>query len=267
MRKLVEAAKKRLPGVDEREIEEKLRILIEEFRIDEKEAVRAVVNKLAREHGVNLEPPTLKVSELEDFNGTVNLKFKVLKVAEVKSKKVSRRLVVGDETGVTSALVIRDVKANFEAGKVYTVKGAFKGEALVITKGCIVVEEEGEDIEVPPITFGGAIVAITKTSGIVPRCPECNRIVKRGQCEEHGKVKPKPSFEARVTIDDGKVPRNVTISEEKLTELSGLTRKEAIEMRINYTEEVLYNELAKRLIGKYVKVTVDDGKSLVEVIE
>lgn len=263
LEELVEKASKRLPGVDKKEIEEKLRLLIEEFRVPEREALRSVITNLSKQYKIEVQTPTVKINELDNVNGEVKITFKVLGVREIKSEKVKYRLTIGDETGHTTALVLKGVKKEFEPGKVYTVKGAYKGESLLITKGALIFEEE-TDLDVPPLTYTGVIVSITNNSGIVPRCPECGGVMKKGLCSEHGKVKPKGSYEARIAVDDGKIVRNVTVRGKELVELSGLPLKEAAKIRTEYDNDTLNAELASRLIGRYVKVTIRDGEAIVE---
>ena len=62
LEELVEKASKRLPGVGKKEIEEKLRLLIEEFRVPEREALRSVITTLAKLYNIEVHTPTVKIN-------------------------------------------------------------------------------------------------------------------------------------------------------------------------------------------------------------
>jgi replication factor A1 len=49
----------------------------------------------------------------------------------------------------------------------------------------------------------GVIIDIRSGSGIIFRCPECNRVVKNGSCRIHNEVKSKPDLRIKAIIDDG----------------------------------------------------------------
>jgi len=256
---LVERVAARIPRASREEIERKLKTLIEEFKVPENEAVKTVVNSFARVYG-NEKPALVKIAELPGVNGSVNVRFKVLRKREIKSEKVSTKLLIGDETGTLNAIVMKGATAvEFVPRKVYTVKNAFNGtDVLVITKMTSVLEED-TDLKVKPFTYEGAIVAIGKNSGIVLKCPTCETTLLAGACPKHGKVRPKASYEARILVDNGHVARTELISNEELEKISGLSIEEATELRgLHASNEVVFTELISRLIGRYVRVERGD---------
>jgi replication factor A1 len=61
------------------------------------------------------------------------------------------------------------------------------------------VERNGAlDVEVE-----GTVIEIRKGSGLVQRCPECNRVIQEGSCVVHGAVEGKADMRMKLVIDDG----------------------------------------------------------------
>lgn len=239
------------------EVEKKLRILVREFGVPEEEAVRCVVNQLRRDLGITNIPRTAKIGELKNGE-TVNLNFKVLRIGKPNSEKITSILTIGDETGITRAVVLKGSTAlTFEVGKCYTVKNALSRDGVLITKSSTVFEIN-EDIKVKPSLFRGAIVGIGKASGFVARCPQCHSIIVSATCKTHGKVKPIINYEAKIVVDNGERAITVTARENDLS-LLGLSKEEANGIRTIYaSNEPVYAELVSRLIGRYVDVEIGE---------
>ena len=52
------------------------------------------------------------------------------------------------------------------------------------------------------IATRGTIVSVREDSGIIMRCPECRRVLREGQCFEHGAVKGNEDVRLRLVLDD-----------------------------------------------------------------
>ncbi|MEM3504620.1 MAG: hypothetical protein QW532_00130 [Archaeoglobaceae archaeon] len=254
---LVREVEKRVPVKNREDVEKKLKILVTEFKVPAEEAVRSVVNSIRKELGIVDAFKDVKIAEIREGE-SVNLKFKVLKLFEGRSEKIECTMLVGDETGIARAVVLKGAtEIKFETGKCYAVKRALIRNGIMITKVSS-VSEIGEKIAVKPITFTGAIVSVGKLSGFVARCPECGAAIST-ICKKHGKVKPVIRYEARIVVDNGEKAISVPVSENDLEKISGLSRKEAQEIRMEYSSnEPVLMELTGRLIGKYVKVEMGE---------
>lgn len=239
------------------EIEKKLQILVKEFGVPGDEAVRCVVNQLRKDLGITSVPRTAKISDLKNGE-SVNLNFKVLKIGKANSEKISALLTIGDETGITRAVVLKNATAvAFEVGKCYNVRNALSRDGVLITKSSTVFEIN-ENIKVKPTRFRGAIVGVGKASGFVARCPQCQSIIVGATCKTHGKVKPVLNYEAKIVVDNGEKAITITAKENDLG-LLGLSKEEANEIRMNYaSNEPVYAELVSRLIGRYVDVEMGE---------
>lgn len=110
MNELVEhiASQLRKQGVDVAgdEIESRLKLLIETFRVPESEARRSVVNYFLKEHGITpagafgAGSEQVKVADIESTNKWVDLEIKVIELWEASSDSISQTGLVGDDTGV-----------------------------------------------------------------------------------------------------------------------------------------------------------------------
>lgn len=254
---LVKEVEKKVEIKDREEVEKRLKMLVEEFKVPAEEAVRSVVYSLRKELGISVTSRAVKIAEMKNGE-SVDLKFRVLKVFEGKGEKVKCTMLVGDETGTARAVVLNGATVvKFEAGKCYAVKRAFVKEGILITKTSTVFETD-ENIAVKPATFTGAIVSVGKLSGFVARCPECRATIAT-ICKKHGKVKPVNCYEAKIVVDNGEKSMSFFVSEKDLEKISGLSREEAQEIRVMYSSnEPLQIELANRLIGRYVKVEMGE---------
>jgi replication factor A1 len=263
-------------GVDRKEIEEKLKKLLIEFRVPEGEAIRTIRNYIIREYGA---PATLrreKITEIGEIdnpekwaNKWITVKAKVAHLWENPSPSIAQVGLLGDETGYIRFLVWTKAKKQpVEEGKCYIFRNVVVDDyggvlRLNVTK-ISEIEEIDEDIQLKPVEelsqeveVVGALVAIQQNSGLIQRCgvEGCNRVIKMGKCPEHGKTTPKDDLRIKGVIDDGRRTYEVIINEEGVKALTGIDLKKAKKI----AEETLDRgavlvELKKQLLGKYLKV-------------
>ena len=53
------------------------------------------------------------------------------------------------------------------------------------------------------ITVEGVVIDVKSGSGLIFRCPECNRVVQKNVCRIHGEVEGKADLRVKAVIDDG----------------------------------------------------------------
>lgn len=258
LKAVVEKVMSRIPQANREEIEKKLKILIYEFSVPENEAIRCVMNQTMKELGIEKISKNAKIGELKDGEN-VDVRFKVLRIRESLNEKVAAILVIGDESGITRAVVMKNATAiKFEKGKCYLVKNALSRNGLLITKSSAVFPLE-ESINVKPLEFVGSIVNVSKNSGFVARCSICNSRLLGTNCKTHGKVKPITTYEAKITVDNGEKALNVLVKEKDLEMLSRLSKEDANKIRLNYaSNDPVYSDLVNRLIGRYVRVMIGE---------
>ncbi len=118
---------------------------------------------------------------------------------------------------------------------------------------------------------GGAVDAIIDAvmidikhgSGLIFRCPECNRVVQKSACRIHGKVDGEPDLRVKGILDDGTGALTVIITREETEEILEYGLDEAMELaRDRMDHGVIKEALEDKLIAQPLRlkgnVTCDD---------
>lgn len=102
----------------------------------------------------------------------------------------------------------------------------------------------------------GVIIDIRAGSGLVFRCPQCNRVVQKGACSLHGKVDGQPDLRIKAVIDDGTGGLTAIINRPLTEKLLGKTLDEAKEAASKaMTPDVIFDELREKLLIESVRAT------------
>ncbi len=257
-------------GVKKKEIFDRLRLLLVEFKVPEKEAINTITNYLVREYRIPREEvraPLTKIAEIKDPNMWVSVKAKVLQLWEPSSPSIAQTGMIGDETGTIRFLIwAKAGKPEVEEGKCYVFRNVVSDEFMGVLRLNVTrysdIEEIDEDIEVKfdkpaagEVEIVGALVAIHQNSGLVQRCVECGRIVKSGNCPVHGRAKWYDDLRLRGVIDDGENTYEIIMGEDVLRELIDLDLERARRIaEENLDRAAVLAEMRKRLLGKYLRV-------------
>jgi replication factor A1 len=146
--------------VPEAEVEARLRMLVENFRVPEGEARRSVLNYFFKEHGVTpvvrTAPEKVKVSDISEPARWVDLEIKVLDLWEPGNDAISQTGVVGDETGsIKFVKWARSDLPQMEAGKSYLLKNVvtdeFQGRFSVKLNRTSQIEALDKEVEAKPV--------------------------------------------------------------------------------------------------------------------
>jgi len=78
------------------------------------------------------------------------------------------------------------------------------------------------------IMVSGTIVDVRTGSGLIMRCPECNRSILGEECTAHGKVDAVQDLRMKLVIDDGTGAMTATVNREWTEKLAGITLDEAV---------------------------------------
>jgi len=114
-----------------------------------------------------------------------------------------------------------------------------------------------EDIEVASndITMTGAIVDVQSGSGLIKRCPECNRPLNKGLCVDHGKQDGEYDLRVKAVLDDGKIAQDIILNQEMTYKVTGIDVKIAKKMAMDAVDPaVVLDEIKRSLLGKYFTV-------------
>ncbi len=116
-----------------------------------------------------------------------------------------------------------------------------------------------EDLErrggAPSVAVRGIVIDVREGSGLVFRCNECRRVVRKGTCAIHGRVDSTPDLRVKAVVDDGTGSLSVVIGRELTEELLGKTLDEAKALaQESFDSEVVRDLLVDRLVARPVKV-------------
>ena len=246
------------------QIQEKLNTLTK-FNVFGNEAKRNVVRGIAKTAGIDPSAAfkggstPVHVVDIKEDGKWVSLKVKVIQLWDSTSDKITQTGLIGDETGIikftawaTSGIV------PMEEGKCYEIKSAvtnlYNERFQIKLNKNTTIAQLTEDITVVQQTeeFTGAIVAIQTGSGLIKRCPECNRQVKNGQCGEHGKVEGVFDLRIKAVLDNGVEIRELLADADLTKQLTGIDLVKAKEMATDALDQsVVFTEIENLLIGKY----------------
>lgn len=104
-------------------------------------------------------------------------------------------------------------------------------------------------------TIEGVVVDIRPGSGLISRCPQCNKTLLKGQCKEHGAVDGKPDLRIRAVIDDGTGTLNVTMGRELSEPLIGKNLDQCkADAQKAFDPEVVVDHVRKSLMLKPLSI-------------
>ncbi|WNY29052.1 hypothetical protein MmiEs2_12660 [Methanimicrococcus stummii] len=202
------------------------------------------------------------VAELREGGIWTDLKANVVQIFEKTHESISFAGVLGDETGTMRFTVWKTAEIeNIEAGKSYLFKNVitkeWNGNFSVEVNRAGKVEEIDEEIIAKPSSFEvrGCAVDIQAGSGLIRRCPECNKVMSKGICAEHGKVKGKYDLRIKAVFDDGIEAYETIINCELTQKLLNLDLESAVSMTTETLDPECINDIIKQeFIGKYYSV-------------
>lgn len=202
------------------------------------------------------------VSQLNQDGIWTDLKATVIQLFENTHESIAFAGVLGDETGTMRFTIwktsgIEDIQIE----KTYKISNAIVKEwngnfSLEINRAGK-IEESEEKIVAKPTVFevSGCAVDIQAGSGLIKRCPECNKVMSKGLCAEHGKQKGKYDLRIKAVLDDGNKAYETIINCELTQNLLHLSLEEAVLMATETLDPDCITDLIKNgFIGKYYTV-------------
>ncbi len=196
-----------------------------------------------------------------------------------EERRVVHEGLVADRTGVIALSSWSDF--GLSAGEAVRIAGgyvrSFRGRPqLVLDERSTVVRIDGGDLPDPAeflrspprtiaaiedggggeaITVEGIVVGLLPPSGLVYRCPNCQRTVKNGICRVHGQVEGRADLRARLVLDDGTGALTVNAGRTDTERLWGVTLEEARRrLRDEPDPSLLEESILETLLGRRLRV-------------
>ena len=113
------------------------------------------------------------------------------------------------------------------------------------------------------VTVRGILIDLKEGSGLIYRCPECKRVLRKGVCRIHGEVSGLPDLRVKAVLDDGSGALTAVFGKELTEGLLDKTVEECIAAaKEAMSQEVIRDQLADLLVAQPIEargnVTSDD---------
>lgn len=240
------------------------------------------VEKLDRDiEPVQRTPQKLPLADLRPGLSNVEVRGKILSMEEreVTVGDVQKRVfsgIMADETGKIRYSAWHDF--SLHEGDVIRIRGAYvrkwRGAPQLVFDEKSTVEKLDEAVAVRDMVLPlykiveaeggvdvltqGTVIEIRKDSGIIFRCPRCNRKIRDGVCEEDGEVQGVEDLRIKAVIDDGTGAVDVIFNRELSEKLLGKTLEEYLAIaREAMDYEVVHDEIVDRLLMVPIQIRGD----------
>ncbi|WNY27500.1 hypothetical protein [Methanolapillus ohkumae] len=203
-----------------------------------------------------------KISELTKDGLWTDVYAKVVQVFEKTHESIITAGILGDETGTIRFTMWKTAECiPVEAEKTYLFSNVivkeWNGKYAIELNRSSRVERVDMEIEVKSASFEmtGCAVDIQSGSGLVKRCPECSKVLSKGSCGDHGKVKGKHDLRIKAVFDDGKVAQEAILNRELTEKILNMTLEEAVLLTTETLDpESVSDRIKKEFLGKYYTV-------------
>ena len=231
-----------------------------------------------------------KIGDLKDGMRNISTVFRVMEIEtrEVTvgdSTKTVYSGIAGDDTGMVRLSAWHDF--GLVEGGVYKLQGAYvrawRGSPQLTFDENSTCEKLADDALSPPqdikngrtmslselIEHGGAVgvrargilIDIKKGSGLVSRCPECNRVTNKNMCMIHGKVQGNHDLRIKGILDDGTGAVTVILGKDLTEKLSGRTMEDYMQdAKEGMSNEVVRDHLIGTLLARPIEVFGNSAK-------
>ncbi|MGC9308710.1 MAG: hypothetical protein ACP5FL_08050 [Thermoplasmatota archaeon] len=113
------------------------------------------------------------------------------------------------------------------------------------------VVETGGGVDVP---LEGVVIEIQRGSGLIERCPECNRALRDGVCVIDGDVEGQPDLRIKAVVDDGTGAVTAIMDRSVTEKLMDTTMEEYQKLAEEQGNEVVEQAIMDRLIAHPVYI-------------
>lgn len=229
----------------------------------------------------NPEPQEYQITDFRSGLTNIDTKVRLLTLTErtittKDSEKTVYSGVIGDRTGKAQFTSWHDHKLNkgdtlhITGGYVKTWKGIPQltvDEKTTIKK---LPKDTIKETDIPhpfypihqleeqnggyDIETKGTIIELRYGSGIIQRCPDCNRTLQDTTCTIHGTVTPQPDLRLKLIIDDGTGAINAILNKTTSEQLLDKSFKELQQIVEKSGETGLYEDLNNTLYGHQIRI-------------
>ncbi|HHV25122.1 MAG: Single-stranded DNA binding protein [Methanosarcina sp.] len=162
--------------------------------------------------------------------------------------------------GMPSVNILSSTKVSL-VGPEEARKLAFTFESAAKDPIPIKIEEIDSRDSIFDVAAVGNVVSVRPGSGIITRCPECSRVIQKGNCRVHGKVEGMRDMRIKAILDDGTGSMSVMFPRDLVESIYGKTLEEAEQLMFSdVSKDVVYEDLRRFLTGRYLAVRGNSSK-------
>jgi replication factor A1 len=234
------------------------------------------------ERTISMVSAEIKIGNIKEGAGNVTVSGRIMSVEQrnitVKGEqKIVYSGIIADDTGKIQFSAWNDY--NLKAGESICAKNAYirawRGiPQLNLGERCEVsrVDDSFGEIDLSTmnrtiadvisvgggldLSVTGTIVDLRAGSGLIWRCPQCNRSVLNGECATHGKVEPTTDLRLKVIIDDGTGAIGAIVNRQDTEKLTEVTLEAALALaKARGDSEIVAREMAELVIMKKMTMT------------
>jgi replication factor A1 len=133
------------------------------------------------------------------------------------------------------------------------------------------IEDLAERGGAADVTVRGILIDLREGSGLVYRCPECRRVLRKGACRLHGEVKGEPDLRVKAVLDDGSGAVTAVFDRELTEALLDKTLDACIAAaKEAMSTDIVRDELADVLVAQPMEVrgnVTSDDYGLMMIVE
>jgi replication factor A1 len=112
------------------------------------------------------------------------------------------------------------------------------------------------------VVVTGNIISVRPGSGLIERCPFCNRVIQSNVCRAHGNVEGVKDMRIKTILDDGTGAVYIMLNKELSETVYGKSMNEAENiMKLSLSKDAVYESMKRSLIGAYLTVRGNSSKS------
>ncbi len=112
------------------------------------------------------------------------------------------------------------------------------------------------------VTVAGNMISIRSGSGIIERCPVCNRVTQQANCRTHGPVDCVTDMRIKLILDDGTGSVHVMLNCELSEVVYGKSMHEAERMAMtSISKDLVFEDMKRVLTGRFIVIRGNSSRN------